>query len=359
MSVPANQINPTTTPPVLTSGSIDPSMLSQYMSQYNTANTPGGAAQGTSNYQNSPAYNMQFGAGAQQMWNSSPVSTMTSAPQQVSNVANQSQPNLSLNDYLNSDAYKVQYGTSAAAQSTDPNVRFQNDPGIQAAIAAGMPSIANSYGAKGLGASGTAADAVAQYMYNNYTGFTQNQANLYNTGLQNVTANQTANTGINQFNAGVQQNNINNQQAYQQQQVNNYTGQQNLLGNSFNTYQNQLAGLANNGASSSMANMSNTNSQQLASLLAQLQSQTGTSMSNNGLGVSQNISQLLANNGVLQSGLLMNTGAAMSNNQLQGSLLGAQLANVQNQSNAQTASSGLGGLGAMYGMQQRTNGGYM
>lgn len=291
-----------------------PQELQQYITQYNTALTPGGASAGTTAYQNSPAYNLQFGPAASQTWNNNPVLSLLS------------EPKLSTNEFLNSDAYKIQYGNN---NSQDPNERFQNDPGIQMAIKAGMPMLANSYAAKGMGASGPAANAVGQYMYNNYLNFTGKQGDLYNT----------------EYNNRLQQ---------QQQNVGTYLNQQQVLGNSFANYQNQLGTLAGAGNTASGQQGQTTANANigLGNLLAQLQYGTGGQLSSNLLSSQANVAQLQANNGVFNANAYLGIGAAMSNNMMQGSQLGAQLANAQNVSNAQTASSAQQGLGAMYGMQQ-------
>lgn len=291
-----------------------PEELQDYITQYNSAMTPGGAATAVSSFQNSGNYANQFGSGFNQYWNSSPLQQLTQTP------------SVKLEDFLKSDAYRVQYGDN---QSTDPNQRFQNDPGVQMAIKAGMPALANSYGAKGLGASGPAANGVAQYMYNNYLNFTGKQGDLYNQEYNKAATSQ-------------------------QQQAATYLQQQQLMGNTFQNYQNQLAALGGQGAQTSNQQAQNQyqSGQNLANLLAQLNQNTGNISAQSQLSVNELISQLLANQGVLNANGYLGTGAAMSGNILAGSQLGAQLANAQNKSNAGTTNSLLAGQGAQAGASQ-------
>lgn len=302
-----------------------PEELQNYITQYNSAMTPGGSEPGMNNYLNSPNYQATYGSNANQLINN----TATVAPL--------SQPQLSFNDFVNNnDAYKVQYGNNNAAS---PLERFQNDPGMQMAIQAGLPMLANQYASKGLGASGAGAKGLTQYMYNNYNDFIGNQGALYN-------QERNSNMALNQFNAGIAQNNIQNR----------FSMQDRLSGN-FNNYQGQLANAASLGAQASgqLGQSANTNSQNLVSLLAQLYGQTGQNLSQNNMSVGSDITSLLANLGVFQGNAYLNTGAGMANNMLAGSQLGAQLANAQNASNAQTQSSLLKGYGAMNGTSYGIN----
>lgn len=225
--------------------------------------------------------------------------------QQYGSAMTPSNGNQGLNEFLNSSQYQLMYGNSPSAQSTDPNVRFQNDPGVQNAIQAGLPALQAQYAQKGLGASGAAANGLSQNMYNNYNSFIGTQ------------------------------------------------------GSAMTNYQNQLAALAGTGqsAANNAASATNTDQTGLASLIAQLNSTTGTQSAQSTLGSSENIATLLANLGVNQSNAFLNTGAAMSNNMLAGSQLGAQLANAAQQSAAQTKSSALQGQGALNGASALTGGG--
>lgn len=291
---------------------LNPTSLQNYMTQYGNAMTPGGGALGTSEFQQSPAYGLLFGPQAGATFANNPVTSLLQQPQ------------LSAQDFMNSGAYKLQYGNNNA---TDPGTRFQNDPGVQQAIQAAMPAIANNYSAQGLGASGTAADAVAQYMYNNYNNYTSGQQNLY-------------------------QSQYNNALTQQQQNVATYVNQQGVMNNSLNQYNGQLAALAGAGSSASN-NVSNSLSSTLNSLGQLLSSNnmnTGNSLASLGANAADIISQLQANLGTLQANAYLGTGAGMSNNILQGSILGAQLANAQNGSNAHTANSALQGQGASNGV---------
>lgn len=313
-----------------------PDQLQQYINQYNTAMTPGGAAPGVANYQNTPGYQLQYGAAGQQNINNTQNGFNNTWKNNTTLQGLLQQPQLSLPDFLNSDAYKVKYGNNT---SQDPNTRFQNDAGIQQAIAAGMPMLANSYGAKGLGASGAAAKGISQYMYNNYLNFTGDQGNMYDKQLNDKYQQQQQNVGT-----------------YLNQQG-NYQNQQNQLGQNFLGYQNQLAGVANMGnqAVNQLSGQYQQSGQNLSSLLAQLYAGTGSGISGGYLEMGNNIASLLANLGVNQGNMYIGTGAGMSGNILAGSQLGAQLANAQNASNAQTQNSLMAGQGALAGANKLIN----
>lgn len=296
--------------------------LLDYIGQYNTAMTPANGNLGVSNFQSSPNYQTQFGNAMNQTWQQSPLSTMLQQPQ------------LSVNDFLNSDAYKVQYGNNT---NVDPNQRFLNDPGLQAAIASQMPKIQANYAARGLGDSGAAAKGLTDYMYKNYTDYTGKQGQLYDTEYNKKLNTQGAN-------------------------VAGFLNQQQMVGNNFNNYQNQLANAAGMGqaASNQIGNNAMTSSQQLMQLLSQGFLGTGQNLAQTGLSSAENIASLFANQGVLNANLFQGTGAAMSQNMMQGSQLGAQLQNAQNRSNAQTQNSMFAGQGAqnsLYGINSMYNGG--
>lgn len=270
---------------------MDPQQLQQYIAQFNNAMTAGGAAGAVNQFQGSGNYDTLFGQGMARAWANGPLQTALQQPQ------------VSLPQFFNSSAYQLAYGNNPSASSMDPNERFQNDPGVQAAIRAGAPLIANSYGQQGLGASGRAANGVAQYMYNNYNNFLQNQESLYQ----------------NEYQKGLTE---------QQQAVGTYLNQQQLMGNAFTNYQNQLAQLGTqNGTNLTTQQAQNqfTGGQNLAQLLANLNQSTGGALASGQLSTSAIISQLLANQGVLNANAFLGTGAAQSNNVLAGSQLGAQL----------------------------------
>jgi hypothetical protein len=346
-----------------------PEELQQYTTQYNSAMTPGGAAQGTSNFQNSPGYNMQFGQGMAQAynnnqplqniigganWQNNPINSMQFGSQAGANWQNNplnqmlQQPQLSNQQFMNSDAYKLAYGNNQAAS---PAERFQNDPGVQMAIQAGMPMLANSYSAKGLGASGPAANAVAQYMYNNYLDFNKGQSNLYNQEYGKQYQTQQNQVAGYQNQQALQNSTYQNQQALQ---AGLFQNQQQGVGNLFNNYQSQLQGLTNMGYGAAQQQAQNAygSGQNLANLLSGYNQSTGQNIFQGGLGVNENIATLLANQGVLGANAYLGVGSAMSGNMLAGSQLGAQLANAQNQSNAQTMNSALAGQGALAGAGQ-------
>lgn len=214
---------------------------------------------------------------------------------------NTSAPQQSLQTFRNTPGYQLQYGTNA--NYSDPALNFQSDPGVQLAINQGSQALMNNYAAKGLGQSNAAANALTQYMYNNYKDYTGGQQSL------------------------------------------------------FNNYQDRLAGLSTMGANTASA---------LGSQAANAGTVVGTGQSGNymntgsgiaagNLATGSNISSLLGNQGVLNAGAYMNTGAAQANNLFQGATLQAQLNANQAASNAQTQNSLLGGQGAMN--QANLNGG--
>lgn len=80
--------------------------------------------------------------------------------------------------FMQTPAYQLAYGNNTAA---DPNTRFQNDPGVQMAVQQGEIPLQNQAAAKGLGnGSGALAQALSQYMYNNYNTYTQGQSTMLN-----------------------------------------------------------------------------------------------------------------------------------------------------------------------------------
>src|SRR6476619_1847693 len=87
-------------------------------------------------------------------------------------------PQDALNTFRNTPGYQLQYGTNAT--SSNPAVNFQSDPGMQLAVNQGSQALMNNYAAKGLGQSNAAANALTQYMYNNYKDYTGGQASLFN-----------------------------------------------------------------------------------------------------------------------------------------------------------------------------------
>lgn len=211
----------------------------------------------------------------------------------------QSSPQNALqNQFMQTPAYQLQYGQN---YSINPAERFQNDPGVQMAIQAGMQPLMASYAGRGLGQSGALAQGLSQYMYNNY---------------------------------------------------NNYTGQQASL---YNTYQNQLANLVNSGMAVNGATQANNNSNLLAQILSNANLSTASNQANAHTNAGNNISQLLANLGVSNASSILNTGAAQSNNLMQGAELLAQANAQQQASNAGTLSSYYNGMGAQAGQTYLNN----
>jgi len=215
---------------------------------------------------------------------------------------NTTAPQDALNTFRNTPAYQLQYGTNA--NYSNPALNFQSDPGVQLAISQGSQALMNNYAARGLGQSGAAANALTQYMYNNYKDYTGGQASL------------------------------------------------------FNNYQNQLAGLASMGANTA-TNLGN-QAAQAGSTIGTGQSNnflsTGSNIASGNLATGSNVSSLLGNQGVLNAGAYLNTGAAQANNLFNGATLQAQLNANQAASNAQTQNSLLSGQGAM-NQAQTLNGG--
>lgn len=265
--------------------------------------TAGGTNPGLNNYINSPGYQLQFGLGSAMSWLTNPVSIMSQQHQ------------LSLPSFLNSDAYKVQYGENQAANPYD---RFKNDPGVQGALAEGTRQLSNAYAAKGLGASGAAAAGLSQFLMQNYNDFTKNQGQLYET----------------EYNRGLQG---------QLLGLNAYQTQQALLGQDFRNYQNNLAGLGQAGmgfANQLGQNYLNTGGQ-LGNFLGQGYQNIGSLLGQWGLGTSGDIASLLAQLGYWNGNNLIGLGGAISNNMFQGSQLGAQLQNQINASQPYGLSGGL------------------
>lgn len=300
-----------------------PQELQAYIAQYNTALTASGAGPAVNQYQQSGNYDTVFGQGMQTAWNNSPLQPALQSPQ------------VPLNQFFNSDVYRLNYGDSALSKSFNPTERFENDPGVQKAIQAGMPLLANSYSQKGLGASGPAAKGLADFMYSNYGSFMNNQNNIYQSEYQKAATEQ-------------------------QQAIGTYLNQQQLQSNTFTNYQNQLAALSAQGVDITKGQSSNqfNAGQNLAQLLAQIQASTGGALSGNTMAANEILSQLLANQGVLNANAYVGLGSAMSQNIYNGSALGAQLGNAQNRSNAGTTNSLLGGIGASSTPGTRTGGSY-
>ncbi len=330
-----------------------PQELKDYIQQYGSAMTPGGAASGTSQFMNSPGYNMQFGPASTASWITNPVAYMLDKPE-LSTEEFKNTPaygmsnldyNLPLNSFLNSDAYKLAYGNN---NSLDPNQRFQNDQGVQMAIKAGMPLLANSYASKGLGMSSPAANAVSQYMYNNYLDFNRGQSSLYNQEYSKGYANKidTVKKDLDLYNQE-----YNKLTAAQQQQIATYLNQQGVMGQNFSNYQDRLMGLAGQGAAASnqLSNNSFNAGNNLANLLFQGNMATGTNSAQIGTSSAAILAELLANQGVLNANALIGTGAAKANNMLAGSQLGAQIANAQNRTNAGNQTASMGGIGNQKG----------
>lgn len=264
-------------------------------------------------FQDLPMYNLVMGQGAQQSWNSNPLNSMLR------------NPNLPMFGFMAGTPYRLQYGNNF---SQDPAERFKNDPGLQMAINEGTRGLRNAYASKGLGASGAAAAGLTDYMYKNYTDYTQGQQDLYQREWQKL--------------ADLQGN-----------RVAGYINQQNLLSNIYGRYQDQLGNLAGTGMniSNQMGNMGNQMGSGIGSLFGQWNIGAGQQLGNWGMGAGGNIAELLANAGIFDANIWAALGAGMSNNMMQGSLLGAQLANAQNASNAQSLSSMFQGMGAFRGLQ--------
>jgi len=212
-------------------------------------------------------------------------------------------------------------------------------PQTSGVSSAGMVNFFNSpiygmlYGQQGATSNATAAQ---NGTYNPVTAF-QNSDPSYqyqiNQALENVN-NMGAAKGLLES-TNTQNNLLNTSQNLQNQQYQNWLGQQNSL---FSNYQNQLYGLANQGAVNTQATSSNSANQNLASLLAQLTSSTGSQLSSNSQNTGQTISQILANQGVLNANAYLGLGAGLSNNIFQGNTFTAQTQAQQSAQAAQNAS---------------------
>jgi hypothetical protein len=273
----------------------------------------GPATTAPQSFQELPMYNLVMGQGAQESWNRNPLNSMLR------------NPNLSMFGFMAGTPYRLQYGNNF---SQDPAERFKNDPGLQMAINEGARGLRNAYASKGLGASGAAAAGLTDYMYKNYTDYTQGQQDLYQREWQKL--------------ADLQGN-----------RVAGYINQQNLLSNIYGRYQDQLGNLAGTGMniSNQLGNIGNQMGSGIGSLFGQWDIGAGQQLGNWGMAAGGNIAELLANAGIFDANIWAALGAGMSNNMMQGSLLGAQLANAQNASNAQSLSSMFQGQGAFRGLQ--------
>lgn len=258
-----------------------------------------------------PMYDQIMGQGAQTSWNTNPLNNLIQAP------------NISVQDFMHSAPYQLQYGDN---QALDPSQRFLNDPGVQMAIKAGTNDLQNAYSSKGLGASGAASAGLTQAMYKNYNDFTNQQQTLYGTQYDR-------------------------QNEFLQNKAAGFLNQQNLTNSIYSNYQNQLGQIANLGSQTAtgMGNMANSNQQNLSSIISQMTSNAGQQAGVWTTQAGQNAAQMLVNMGIFDANTWASVGAAMSNNMMSGSQLGAQLANAQNQSNSNSMSSMLQGNGAMNG----------
>lgn len=190
--------------------------------------------------------------------------------------------------FMQTPAYQLQYGQN---YNMDPSQRFEADGGVQLAVREGMKPLLDSYASRGLSQSGALARALTDYSYNNYNGFMQQQGAM------------------------------------------------------FGNYQNQMNQMMNTGIGVNSANATNQNTayQQLASLLAQANLQTGSNIAQGALGTGSNISSLFANQGSLGASAYLNTGAAQSNNIMQGMALAAQIMANQQASGASAGGAAGGG----------------
>lgn len=208
------------------------------------------------------------------------------------------------NEFFNSPAFQLQYGTGPQQQvaqtgSYNPATAFANDPGVTLATQQGAIPLENNFAARGLSQSGALSQALTQYMYNNYNQYTAGQGSL------------------------------------------------------FNTYQNQLSGLASLGANTAtnQANTINSDASTIATGTSANNMNTASGVASANLGTANNISTLLGNQGVLDASAYLNTGAAQAGNLFQGASMGQQIASNQQANQAQTQSSLFQGQGAMAGAQ--------
>lgn len=194
-------------------------------------------------------------------------------------------PESVLNKFFDLPQYQLLYGQDA--DQMDPTERFKFDPGYQFAQDEGMKQIQRNSAARGLLESGA----------------TQRDLQQFGQGLAD--------------------------QNYQR-----FLGQQSAL---FSDWQNQLAGVASQGANLSNPALTNAVGGNLANALL------GTGQATSGaLGqAGSNISNLFANQGVFGGNSFLNTGAPQANTSMQAASLQAQIAAAQaQQSSSQSAAGG-------------------
>jgi|ERR1700733_5002853 len=211
-----------------------------------------------------------------------------------------------LNSFLNTPEYALLYGQQNGANQAinatngtyNPVQAFQNDPGYQYNMNQALGQVNSASAAKGL-----------------------LESSAGNTSLMNTAS------------------------GLQNQYYQTFLGQQNSL---FGNYQNQLANLTNLGSQST----GNQNAYNLGTGLAQLLSgnyqNTASGLSNANLQTGQNISSLLANQGMFGANAQLNTGAAQANNIFQGNQFSAQIqaANLASQAGTQSSINNSSALGS-------------
>jgi hypothetical protein len=202
-----------------------------------------------------------------------------------------------LQPFFNTPMYQLMFGENA--NQIDPTQRFRADPGFEFNQEQTARALQQYGAAKGLLESGPLQQELQKQLQGN-------QNNMYQTWLG--------------------------------QQVGQY-----------DKYQNMLQGLTQFGAATNGAADANANGNLLAQLLSGNEMTAGQGNAAANLGVGDNISSLLANQGVMNANLYSNTGAAQANALMQAFGMNQQMQNNQAASNAGTMSSFLQGLGALKG----------
>ncbi len=224
------------------------------------------------------------------------IASKTGNPSLGTNAPN-GQDTSGLQSIFNSPAYQLAFGTGP--QSTNPAERFKADPGYQFAIDEGMKQLERRAASRGLLDSGALQRDLLQYSQG--------------------TADQ-------------------NYQRWLQQQMGILSGQQN-----------QLANLAQFGASTSGSQNAFNQGMNLSNLIGSGILNGGLASSGNFMATGQDIASLLANQGVLNANAYLNTGAAKASGVLSQASLDAQMGSANANAQNQGANSLFAGGGAMAG----------
>jgi hypothetical protein len=235
---------------------------------------------------------------------------------------------------LNSANYQAMFGGNAANSFNqtgqfDPTQAFREDPGFQFMQEQTANDLQRHGAAKGILESGPMQVELQRQLQNNQNLQYQTFLNQQN-GLLNQ---QQANTmGLNQQN-------------------------QSQMGGLYQSYQQQLAALMGMGSQNTGANQYYQNGQALGPLLGQFNQQTGQLIGQGQIGAGNNISEILANQGIYNGNAYLNTGAAIANQMTNYAGMNAQINNNNQQSAAQQYSSQLAGQGYQNGISRMQSAG--